>query len=409
MILPFSDSLPVIQQSRERFDYYDEEQPQEVQRIPHFHSCLIKPRVKSTRRCRAGASSRCRKPLVVIADFEGTAAAEKKFDSSSTSHNSTKRRKTTSALLSTSKNLIYTMEDMLFTSSSVFDILAAMGHQEKTRYNDRVDFLAEAKEQGIDVQIDQECRRKMAKWCYDVCETYHLSPEVVEITMNMLDRFLATPAGKPALENRRTYQLACMTCLYTAVKTHETQVMSPQIVSTMSRGVYSEQQIVQMESNILTALQFRVHPPTPTSFVRSYLDVLTTTRMIPALKMASKQQQQTVMDLSALQVKAAVLSYQFVATPASAIAYCCLVNSLEAIGILDDKKVRPQVEWFLSQFVLHANTTELSEYSRLLYSAISCSDKDNVRELSSPPIVQDPKSITENNAVKKSPKSVIIS
>jgi hypothetical protein len=131
--------------------------------------------------------------------------------------------------------------------------------------------------------------------------------------------------------------------------------------------------------------------------------------MIPALKMASKQQQQTVMDLSALQVKAAVLSYQFVATPASAIAYCCLVNSLEAIGILDDKKVRPQVEWFLSQFVLHANTTELSEYSRLLYSAISCSDEDNVRELSSPPIVQDPKSITENNAVKKSPKSVIIS
>jgi hypothetical protein len=231
--------------------------------------------------------------------------------------------------------------------SPAFDILASMGHQESTRYNDKVDFLANAKSRGINVQIDQECRRKMAKWCYDVCETYHLSTEVIEVTMNILDRFLITPAGIPALENRHTYQLACMTCLYTAIKAHETKVMNARIVSTLSRGLYSEQDIIQMESTILMALQFRVHPPTSMSFVRAYLDVLTTTStimMIPTL-MAS-QHRQTLLDLSVLQIKAAIPSYQFVTTPASAIAYCCLINSMEALGMLDDTKNRLQIKWF---------------------------------------------------------------
>jgi hypothetical protein len=256
--------------------------------------------------------------------------------------------------------------------SPAFDILASMGHQESTRYNDKVDFLANAKSRGINVQIDQECRRKMAKWCYDVCETYHLSTEVIEVTMNILDRFLITPAGIPALENRHTYQLACMTCLYTAIKAHETKVVNPRIVSTMSRGVYSEQDIVQMESTILMALQFRVHPPTSMSFVRAYLDVLTTTTN-PALM--TLQQRQTLLDLSALQIKAAISSYQFVMTPSSAIAYCCLINSMEALGMLDDRRNRMQIEWFLLQFVSETNASDLREYSQLLYSAIaSCED-----------------------------------
>jgi hypothetical protein len=262
------------------------------------------------------------------------------------------------------------MNGMLLNSSSDFDVLVTMRHQEKTRYNDKVDFLAEAKNKGIDVQIDEECRRKMARWCYNVCETYQLSTEVAEVAMNVLDRYLATLAGKPALKNRCTYQLACMSCLYTAVKTHETKVVDPQMVSTMLRVGYSEKDVIQMESNILTALQYRVHPPTSMSFVRSYLDLITTTMMIPSLM--DPQHRQTVMEVSAKQVQEALSLYQFVTVQASMIGYCCLMNSLEVLGMLVDQNVRTGVKWFLMQFLSDANATDLSdEYSRMLYSVIS--------------------------------------
>jgi hypothetical protein len=263
------------------------------------------------------------------------------------------------------------MNNMLVDSSSAYDIVAAMIHKEKTLYNNKVDFLSQAENKGIRVQIDQECRRKMAQWCYNVCETYQLSSEVVEVAMNMLDQYLATPAGETTCGKRLTYQLAAMTCLYTAIKAHETKVLDPQIVSFISHGVYSENDIVQMESNILTALQYRVHPPTPTSFVRSYLDVLTTTAsgMMPSLM--NPLHQQMVMEVSAKQIEEAVSSYHSVTTPASVIGYCCLMNSLEILGLLDDMNARTGVTWFLMQFVSGVSAADVSEYSRLLFSVIS--------------------------------------
>jgi hypothetical protein len=263
------------------------------------------------------------------------------------------------------------MNDMLVNSSSAFDIIAAMIHKENTHYSDKVNFLSKAESKGVRVQIDQEFRREMVQWCYVVCKMYQMSTEVVEVAMNMLDRYLITPSGEKTYGKRLTYRLACMTCLYTAIKTHETKVLHPQIVSTMSRGVYSEQDIVQMESNILTALQYRVHAPTPTSFVRSYLDVLTTTAsgMIPSL--LNPLYQQKVMEVSEDQIQEAISSYRFVTTPASVIGYCCLVNSLEALGMLDDMNARTGVKWFLSQFVSGVSAVDVSECSRLLFSVIS--------------------------------------
>jgi hypothetical protein len=263
------------------------------------------------------------------------------------------------------------VNDMLVNSSSAFDIVAALIHKEKTHYNDKVDFLAHAENKGIRVQIDQECRRKMAQLCYDVCETYQMSTEVAEVAMNMLDRYMVTPAGETAFGKRFSYQLACMTCLYTAIEAHESKVLDPEMVSFLSGGMYSTRDIEQMESNILTALQYRVHPPTPTSFVRSYLDVLTTTASVMIPSLLNPLHQKKVMEVSEDQLQEAVSSYHFVTTPASVIGYCCLINSLETLGLLDDVNARTGVKWFLSQFLSDVSAADVSEYSRLLFSAIS--------------------------------------
>jgi hypothetical protein len=263
------------------------------------------------------------------------------------------------------------MADMLVNSSSDFDVLASMRHQEKTKYNNKVDYLAEAKNKGIEVRINQERRRTMAQIMYQTCKNNELSNEVVEVAMNMFDRFLATPAGVPALERGQTYLLAAVTCFYTAAKAHETKVTDPepQMISPCMFHLIRGHDIVEMESIILPALQYRVHPPTPTSFVRLYLNVLTATMMIPSLM--DPLYNRTVLEASTRQIKEAMSLHQFVTVPASVIGYCCLMNSLEATGMLDDMNVRTNVVWFLRQFVFGLKAADFSEYSRLVVSAIS--------------------------------------
>jgi hypothetical protein len=101
------------------------------------------------------------------------------------------------------------------------------------------------------------------------------------------------------------------------------------------------------------------------------LDLLTTTAsgLIPSL--LNPIHQKKVMELSEEQIQEAVSSYRFVTTPAFVIGCCCLVNSLEALGMLDDLNARTGVKWFLLQFVSGVSAVDVSECSRLLFSVIS--------------------------------------
>ena len=82
---------------------------------------------------------------------------------------------------------------------------------------------------------DQECRAKMAAWCFQVAKFCKFQLESIEIALSCFDRFLTTEPGVAALQDRSTYQLACMVCLYTAVKVHERTAMSPAIVAALAR------------------------------------------------------------------------------------------------------------------------------------------------------------------------------
>ena len=103
---------------------------------------------------------------------------------------------------------------------------------------------------------DGRCRTKMALWCYQVMDYCNLSRSTVELAMNLLDRFLSTSHAMAyeCLEDRSSYQLAAMTSLYTAVKTCEVEVMDPHIIATLSRGMCTEVDVVNMEQAILEAV-----------------------------------------------------------------------------------------------------------------------------------------------------------
>ena len=171
----------------------------------------------------------------------------------------------------------------------------------------------------------------------DFCK---FSRETVSIAMSILDRFLMTQQGRSAIFDSADFQLAAMTSLYTAVKIHEPEVMSAQLVSTLSRGAHTEAEVTAMECRILRAVKWHVNPPTSLSFVRSFLDLLPSEFLDESTK-------STVYEVSKYQTELVVADYSLVSVPASTIAFASLVNALE--GVCLDRMVLGYVSSILAQ------------------------------------------------------------
>jgi len=255
---------------------------------------------------------------------------------------------------------------------SIVCTLQAMRRQEESGYAVPVDHLNQQQHDlatpsvAIGPQhVDADCRSKMAAWCYQVVDFCKFRRETVEIAMNYLDRYLMTPAGLSAKVDRKLYQLAAMTSLYTAVKIHEPEAMDPKLVSNLSRGTYTPEQVETMEFAILSALQWRVNPPTSLSFVRKFLD------LIPA-DVVDDNARATSYEVTKYQTELAVNEYDMVSVRASTIAYCSLMNSLESVGTIDEK-VLGQIGRVLSEAI---GLDEVSQGDRIflvknwLYEAV---------------------------------------
>ena len=179
--------------------------------------------------------------------------------------------------------------------------------------------------------VDAECRTKMVSWSYQMSKFCKFKPEVVEISVRNLDRFLDTQKKNPepvkdVLSCRRMYQLVSMTALYTAVKITEFQILDPRLLSSISKGNYSEEDIEKTESSMLRALQWRVNPPTATSFLRHLIALL------PVGESVDAETRNKIFENATHQVEASVLEYELMTTRPSVVAYAALLNSMKGIG-----------------------------------------------------------------------------
>lgn len=192
---------------------------------------------------------------------------------------------------------------------------------------------------------DDICREKMVLWTFQVIDYCQLNRQTAELSVRMLDRLLSLAdhddccpdqhrqLAKSCLQNRKTYQLAAMTCLYTAIKINESQVMSPDIIASLSRGMSTADQVEEMESRILAALGYHICGPTGIDVVDHLVQLLPPT-VPPHIK-------RVIIERSRHAIHESLLYYELsTAVSPTLLGYAALVHTLDGLD-----------EWTRTQYV----------------------------------------------------------
>jgi|NOAtaT_6_FD_contig_51_5086413_length_1344_multi_4_in_0_out_0_1 hypothetical protein len=173
--------------------------------------------------------------------------------------------------------------------------------------------------------VDSQSRKMMCNWCYQVVDYFNFSRETVQIGMSYFDRFLITQQGRLCKDDRSHYQLACITCMYVAIKVNEQMDLHASLLCQLSRGCYTVSQITRMERVILESLQWRLNPPTATAFVQHFVALLPTTLPI--------DERRRLLNIAMYQAELALFDHSFItATAASTIAAAAVSNALESVA-----------------------------------------------------------------------------
>ena len=177
-----------------------------------------------------------------------------------------------------------------------------------------------------DILVCMSNRAKMAQWCMALMDACELNRETVSVAMSVLDRFLATPSGSECIDDSASFQLSCMTALYSAIKIHEEKAISPEALSSIARGFYTKADMEAMEWRMLQALQWRVNAPTPLAFVREYLSLLPSS-------IVGQDVQDQLLSLAKIQTELAVVDYNLVTIKPSSIGFAALMNAVDVLGL----------------------------------------------------------------------------
>jgi hypothetical protein len=215
-------------------------------------------------------------------------------------------------------------------TEQILETIHVMRRQEESSYCGVSDYLSNLPQHvtsssPLETPVDASCRFVMAKWCNEIADFCNYKRETVAIAMNCLDRFMSTPAGQQILFDRNQYQLSAMTALYTSVKIHEQEAMDPNLISSLSRGVHTPQAVEAMEAKMLSAVQWRMNPPTAMSFVRMMMD------LVPD-HVVGLCERETIMEVARFQVEMAIGEYDFSRVSASTVAFSCLLNAIESLS-----------------------------------------------------------------------------
>ncbi|KAL7578125.1 hypothetical protein ACA910_012572 [Epithemia clementina (nom. ined.)] len=152
--------------------------------------------------------------------------------------------------------------------SSNVSIYTRRTKQSKTRKNSSVNSKDSRKS-----FFSEQHRARLCEWAMEVVKYYNFPMLAVEVTMNILDRYLAkfVPPHERTMD---TLHLFTLTSLYLALKLTTPERPAPHIFVRLSRSKFTVQDVEQAEMIIVQGLNWHVNPPVAEIFVSIYIQVL---------------------------------------------------------------------------------------------------------------------------------------
>lgn len=147
---------------------------------------------------------------------------------------------------------------------------------------------------------------------------FDLSREVVAVSLDLFDRYLATRG------NKCTGNMALLTSLATlhlAIKLHDSKKIKISTLANLSRGQFGPKHIEEIEWKILATLNWKLHPPTQYAFV-SHLLLFLPNEANPSVR-------RELFELSRYLTELAVCDSYFVPVNNSVVAFASILNVME--------------------------------------------------------------------------------
>lgn len=118
-------------------------------------------------------------------------------------------------------------------------------------------------------QINEAMRSILVDWLVEVHMKFRLAPETLYLCVNIIDRYL----GVVQVE-RKNLQLVGVTALLVACKYEEIYPPEVRDCVYITDRAYTRQEVLDMEQNIVSKLEFKLTVPTGYPFVNRFLKIL---------------------------------------------------------------------------------------------------------------------------------------
>jgi len=216
----------------------------------------------------------------------------------------------------------------------LIDNVCTMRNQEMTAYKLTRDYLHRdfnVSTPSSMIVVTPSDRKKMLSWAYDIMDICKIDRCVAITAMTYLDRFLSNSIcrrAKVALSSRQEFQLCFITCLIIAIKNRGGMSVSSHFISKLlCHGLYSANEILQIELEILSGLTWKLNGPTATDFVHAFL------QLMPHQKEAEVME--SLIELAEAQVEIAMMDYALAFQEPSSIAYSSVLVAMDSMGCSD--------------------------------------------------------------------------
>lgn len=208
------------------------------------------------------------------------------------------------------------MDNDIYCAGYVTDIIEHLrGAEAEWRAQITVDYM-----QKVQQDVKPRMRSILVDWMVEVHNKFKLRTETVYLTIDNLDRYLS----KVQL-NRSKLQLLGCTCMWVASKYHEIYAPEMKDFVYISDNAFSIDDLLEMETELLCALDFQLTVPTAWSFAERFI-------MVYSHEISESPREQ-LYNMTQYFIEHALMTYDLVGELRSKIASAALYAAIRRLNL----------------------------------------------------------------------------